>query len=124
MAGAGWGVSPAYAKQRANHAKGVASLRALIAGWLGGGGIRAFALFDPEIAALFLPIFRESFTQFGKRYVFGFASIKNQIDDIRGQIDQAERPEKKRPIYMFFSGQFSNAFPLARLQIFLILEAA
>ena len=46
----------------------------------------AFALFDPEIAALFLPIFRESFTQFGKRYGFGFTSIKNQIDDIRGQI--------------------------------------
>ena len=37
-------MSPAYAKQRANHAKGVASLRALIAGWLGGGGIHPHSL--------------------------------------------------------------------------------
>ena len=54
MAGAGWGMSPAYAKQRANHAKGVASLRALIAGWLGGGGIHPHSLqahFAPMVGA-------------------------------------------------------------------------
>ena len=54
MAGAGWGMSLAYAKQRANHAKGVASLRALIAGWLGGGGIHPYSLqahFAPMVGA-------------------------------------------------------------------------
>ncbi len=48
----------------------------------------AFSLLDLEIAALFLPIFRESFTQFGKRYVFGFATIEDQIDDVRSKLDR------------------------------------
>ena len=54
---------------------------------------RAFYLLDPEEGSLLVPIFRESFSQFVKRYGLGFAAIKNQIDDIRGQIDQTERPE-------------------------------
>ena len=47
-------MSPANAKQRANHAKGGASLRALIAGWLGGGGIHPYSLqahFAPMVGA-------------------------------------------------------------------------
>ena len=83
----------------------------------------AFSLLDPEKCSLLVPIFRESFSQFVKRYGLGFAAIEDQIDDVRSKIDQTESPKKKRPVHVLLPGQCTDTFNFARLQVLLELKS-
>ena len=76
----------------------------------------------PKHLPLFGPVFGEAFTELGDGECCGFFAVEDGFNDVRGEVDQTQRPEEEGSFLLDFLCQFGNSRHLARFQHITVLK--